>query len=219
MLSICSQDLSALGSPKVLRVAVIGTAGRRDDKDRLTRELYSLMRKDFETHLEYLHQSSPDSLIHLVSGGAAYADHLAVCYFLYGRMKVGLELHLPAPFDIDTEMYQNITGTGYKDPGAVSNYYHDLFSKNIGRPSRKELALALCLGVPHSISDGFNARNRRVADVDVIIAYTFGSHSSFRLCDSPNSSSAAGLKDGGTAHTWQHSEARLRIHRNLPELD
>ena len=67
-------------------IAVIGTAGRSIVP---TKEDWNNMLEDAESRV-----SKNDTLI---SGGAAFADHIAVKLFLEGKVK-GLKLRLPAPF-------------------------------------------------------------------------------------------------------------------------
>jgi hypothetical protein len=178
-------------------MAVIGTAGRQSDASKITRELYDAM---YEETLRAIADWGVDVL---VSGGAAVADHLAVRAFLDGR--VGrLSLFLPAPFD----------GRRYvRPPRAVSddagtaNRYHAQFSQACGLDSLRELSEAIGRGCEVTVRWGFKARNLDVAAAaERMLALTFGADEP--PCDLGPSSpgfrrhAAAGLKDGGTAHTW-----------------
>ena len=60
-------------------------------------------------------------------------------------------------------------------------------------------------GVESYTYKGFHARNLIVADVDFLLAFTFGP--------------GASPKDGGTAHTWRNSKAALKLHVPLVELE
>src|SRR5690606_36207825 len=72
--------------------------------------------------------------VHVVSGGAAWADHLAVVMFLMGHAKK-LTLHLPAPFCADGRF----VGPEGRSSASVANYYHEKFSKIVGFDSMKQI--------------------------------------------------------------------------------
>src|SRR5690606_1280513 len=72
-------------------IAIIGTAGRGDDAAKLGPALFAAMVRDAAERVA----AFPDP--RLVSGGAAWADHVAVKLFLEGKV-AGLTLHLPAEF-------------------------------------------------------------------------------------------------------------------------
>lgn len=160
-----------------MKLAVIGTAGR--DKSGLSIELWQAMFADLKGRIEFND--------HLVSGGAAWADHLAVTAYMAGLVD-NLTLHLPAPFD----------GTRFigpsKSAASAANYYHDNFSRIIGVDTLRELGMVIAGGAhvtfePYSQGYGsmFN-RNKKVARADKMVAYTWG------IGDVP--------ADGGTKDTW-----------------
>jgi hypothetical protein len=65
-------------------LAVIGTAGRQDDASKLS----SLGPNFYESMFERVRDAAIDwQVTHAVSGGAAYADHLAVRGYLEGLFK------------------------------------------------------------------------------------------------------------------------------------
>ncbi|WP_171019814.1 UvrD-helicase domain-containing protein [Hydrogenophaga sp. 2FB] len=161
------------------RIAVIGTAGR-DKSETMNRVLWDAMVADLRSRV------GPDDI--LVSGGAAWADHLAVHVYLQGHVK-GLELHLPAPFD-DIQFQ----GPG-QSSATAANYYHQRFHQATGINSLEELHCALMCEIQVTTEPaasgyrGMFARNEKVAKrVDSVIAYTFGEG------DTP--------ADGGTKNTW-----------------
>lgn len=164
-----------------MRIAIIGTAGRDKTKP-MSRELYAKMfGKIKEFHKANL---LSEKEIIWVSGGAAWADHLAVTAWKYYGGK--LRLHLPA----------ELTESGFLETkdGGVANYYHRLFgAKMDGDPSstlRSLYALKKEPAVEMFVYKGFLARNREVAkDCDFAIAFTWGEG------DAP--------RDGGTLHTWR----------------
>ena len=126
----------------------------------------------------------------LISGGAAWADHVAVSMFILGNSD-GLILELPCELT-DTGRFVD---TGVRDfkknPGGTANYYHELFSKKVGFDSfdhlKRTKEYAECTT---SVGNGFFERNSKIAEsADYCIALTFGN--------------GAELKDGGTADTMK----------------
>lgn len=184
-------------------VAIIGTAGRRDDGPKCTRALYVALLDEVQGTLAQV-APRPGEL-RLRSGGAAFADHIAVTLYLMGRADT-LDLYLPAAWDTTRRQYVD---TGVFDwrtnPGGTSNHYHRQFSARMGSGSSLAgIAEAIERGARVHVVPGFHNRNAPVGDVDYLIAATFG-HG-----DAP--------KDGGTAHTWGISRARWKHHINLNAL-
>lgn len=184
-----------------MRIGIIGTAGRREDGARITAKLYETVYEDCWKRIDEL-ADEDDSLV-LVSGGAAFADHLAVSHYLAGHCDE-LWLFLPAPFKEG-----KFVEAGFRSPGAIANYYHYKFSEVMGEDkgaSLRGIATAIEKGAKIFVNEkGFKARNRQVArTVDFLIAYTFGSG------ESP--------KDGGTAHTFNLCEAD-KIHVPLAQFE
>lgn len=176
-------------------VAIIGTAGRDKDKP-MTAQLWECMVDNARR------QVRPNDT--LVSGGAAWADHLAVRLFLDGAVS-GLVLHLPAPLGSD-----GFAGPQRDSAGSAANYYHSLFQKATGVDGLAEIRLAIEKGakVTHQpAGPGYGAmftRNALVAKAaDIVIAYTFGEG------DTP--------ADGGTKNTWDQVKGE-RIHVPLLRL-
>lgn len=174
-------------------IAIIGTAGR-DKTKRMDLVLWQRM-------LNHALINIPRGS-HVVSGGAAWADHLAVVLFMRGHAK-GLTLHLPAPF----------RGGCFKGPSkssaSAANWYHQKFSEAVGIDSLADIDMALrVLRCEHTCEPsqigfgGMFARNAKVAaDADIVYAYTFGEG------DEP--------ADGGTKHTWDLCKGK-RTHVSLP---
>jgi hypothetical protein len=127
---------------------------------------------------------------HLVSGGAAWADHVAVSLFLMDRAPK-LTVYMPCQFR--EGLFQ-----GNKDADTAT-YYHKLFSEKVGKDTRQGIERARSQGaeIVENLG-GFFARNRQVADCDVMVAMTWGDG------DTP--------KDGGTANTWKSSLAAQKFH-------
>lgn len=183
------------------RIAIIGTAGR--DKSRpMDSTLWRRMLNDVRGRIEL-----DDAL---VSGGAAWADHLAVRMYLDGWAD-RLVLHLPAPFDLELRAFKEM---GRGSAGSAANYYHQRFSFTLGERQRKvdslaEIAEAIRLGAVVTEQrlcpgyGGMHARNKLVAlDAEEVVAYTWGH-------DSP--------ADGGTLSTWLQCGGK-RTHVSLHDL-
>lgn len=180
-------------------IGIIGTAGRGSDAEYMSRELYDDM---YRRLIDTLDEWQVDDA---VSGGAAWADHLAVRAFLEGYLK-DLTLFLPAEFR-DGKFVPD--ARQQFNPGQTLNYYHDRFSKVCGIDSRRQLAMAIEAGARARVIPGFHARNAEVArHANFLVAFTFGKASTPEVSDfcageeGYATSRAAGLKDGGTAHTW-----------------
>lgn len=162
-------------------LAIIGTAGRGPDGDRLKADpgYWRTMKAVAEIVVVLTEPTR------LVSGSAAYADHLAVQLYLDGLVPE-LVLHMPVEW-----MGHGFRETGGRfDAGRTSNYYHSLFSAAMGLDSLGEIQQAIERGaVVHSGSGGFKERNTEIArEADVMLAFTFGDGTQ--------------LRDGGTADTW-----------------
>jgi hypothetical protein len=175
-------------------IAVIGSAGRKDDARHMDRTLYDAM---YEQVLQAVSDWGCDAA---VSGGAALADHLAVRAYLEGAVG-DLLLFLPARFE-DSAFVPN--PRVQFNPGATGNTYHRAFSRACGIDSLGEISEAIARGARVEVHEGFHRRNLEVADkADTMLALTFGGMEApvdIRQADAGFSkSSAAGLKDGGTA--------------------
>lgn len=168
-------------------IAIIGTAGRdRARAVQMDRELYFAMYADAASRIEAIAQKLP---IRLISGGAAWADHLSVNLYLKGLATL-LVLHFPARFLPDVPGYEEQGGR--YDAGRTSNYYHGLFTRAIAHDSLGDIRDALAKGAESHSGGGFHARNRQVAaEAEWLLAYTWGSGSE--------------PADGGTLHTWRAS--------------
>lgn len=170
-------------------VAVIGTAGR-DKAIPMTNLTWEAMAADLRQRI-----SPTDTL---VSGGAAWADHLAVHAYLQGWC-AHLILRLPAP-------YQGDCFVGPPSSSAsTANYYHHKFSEAIGRHTLDEIGEAITKGctfseeLPLAGYGGMFARNKIVAqEATACIAYTFGEGST--------------PADGGTLNTWSQIASPDKVH-------
>ena len=177
-------------------LSVIGTAGRKPVGDRINLELYNKAYNALVEYVESLNILAKDLL--LISGGAAFADHLAVRFYNeYYKSGIKLLLHMPAQFDKgNSEFYGN------KDAN-IANNYHQLFSQKCKINSLNEISQAYKNGMLDRIHDGFFARNRLVALGQNMIAFTF--------------SSTGEPADGGTSNTWKQCKGN-KLHIDLGSL-
>jgi hypothetical protein len=138
----------------------------------------------------------------LVSGGAAYCDHLAVELAL--KYDIPLELHLPCPWDEKNRQYvDNGKFHWAQNPGRLANHYHRLFDKawnqaHKGKQSDRSSLLDLHRLITKDkavvkVYKGFHQRNLAVGEVDELYAFCRG--------DIGESGK------GGTFHTWRNSKA------------
>lgn len=174
-----------------MRIAIVGTAGR-DKAVKLTEVDYANM---IDRSLDYIYDIAHGNVgdVVLVSGGAAWADHVAVHLHLYKNFP--LELHIPAPWDKRHGEYLDNGAFGAHDnPGGLSNWYHRRFTKAlessdlIKRSSLTELHEVIYGKAHVFMGEGFFDRNSKVAQVDHLIAHTMGQ--------------GTVPKDGGTKDTW-----------------
>lgn len=163
-------------------LAIIGTAGRKDDAAKLNRSVFSSMGITGKQVVEQTNATN------LVSGGAAYADHVAVRLYLRD-IASQLTLHLPAKWDKKNCCFKDTGEVDYKiNPGGTANYYHRKFSTVVGINSLEDIQYAIKKGAEVIVTEGFMERNTKVAEqADIILAMTFGQ--------------GAYIKDGGTADT------------------
>jgi hypothetical protein len=180
-----------------INIGVIGTAGRGEDKSKMSRKLYMRM-CNYVIHYINKLQLKPKE-IQLVSGGAAWADHVAVSLRLAKKANQ-LLLHLPSQIKLEPAAFYGCCDAN------TANYYHQQFSKVMGGNTLDGIARAIKEGAKVQVTEGFKPRNLQVAaDSDILIAFTWGESK-----DKP--------KDGGTSHTWNNSKAKVKIHVPLKEL-
>jgi hypothetical protein len=208
-----------------IRVGIIGSAGRKDDTPRMSKQLYKAMFYKTSQVIETMSSQWDMNHITAVSGGAAWADHIAVSMFL-ARKADALELHTPARW----------LGTKF-DPktnaGSTANYYHTLFSDKMGGNTLTGIQTATHRGACIYTHEGFHIRNVALgANLDLLIAFTFGPGAPQTdkamqpypqaFYNSENKEwfnpSAAGLKPGGTSHCWSNSTAGVKVHVSLNRL-
>lgn len=218
-----------------MRVGIIGTAGRKDDRELVSKKMYCAVYEDIITTLQHPDYRPLNNEIHLVSGGAAWMDHIAVSLWLGVHSKKvdlpikSLTLHLPAPMRENAWGHWQFDEQESPRDARTANYYHFLFTSKMGGEHQyhtlNSIHRAIELGAKVTISEGFKPRNLRVGkDLGLLIAGTFSPdtlterHQTFRsgfTIDGWTQASLAGLKDGGTQHTWENSNALSKMHLNL----
>ena len=130
-------------------LAIIGTAGRGDDARKLTKNHWLRMIDAAKKVIEI------EEVTDLVSGGASWADHVAI--HLARKEKIPAEIWLPArERDLET-----------------AQHYHNRFSSVMGYDTWSQISTHkfLCLNG----FGGFKDRNTEVANrADLFLAMTFG---------------------------------------------
>lgn len=170
-----------------MNIAIIGTAGRNDVGDKLSRDVFGEMFLTVKSITNRLSNGSPWTA---VSGGAAWADHIAIFSFGLGFAS-NLHLELPCELGPDGKFIDTGEKDFRKNPGGTANFWHKKFSERVGIDSFKQLKAAAnhknCVA---SVGNGFFDRNGKIAEkADACIALTFGQE--------------ATLQDGGTADTMK----------------
>lgn len=191
----------------IYRVGIIGSVGRNEDAEKLDRHIWLKMR---DKAMDYLDNNMPEGYdqIHLISGGAAWSDHLAVSIFnsgySFGKTKpCDLVLCLPCYFRA-AEFDEHRGTANQRKSARTANFYHDQFEEKTGENSLQQIHIALTDGRAHQIvRDGFFARNKDIANLatDLLLAFTF--------------SHTKEPKPGGTLYTWRMSRARVKKHFNI----
>lgn len=173
---------------KAPMVAIIGSCGRtggRFDKthfDRMVKEAHRILTEELK--LEHWH---------LVSGGAAWSDHVAVALFLKG-LGDSLTLHLPC------KLYRGKLTDGQSDR------LHRSFSWTSGRDSIAELnRVAEMPKVTVKEWKGYRERNDQIAKAAMVVI-------AFSWSDGP------GPESGGTKYTWDKAKCPRKIHVSLNKL-
>ena len=164
-----------------MKIAVIGTAGRKGSHRQLDSRIVDRM---VETVLSHCDENTT-----IVTGGAAWADHAGVLAAL--KNSLSLELYLPDYWDSEKKKFHDTGENNWqRNPGGTANHFHVLQMRQTGKRSLSELDEAIQRDATKTeVHFGFFARNLKVAEnADMVIAFTFGEG------DEP--------ADGGTKHTW-----------------
>ena len=195
-------------------IAIIGSAGRQDDASRIDGELY----KKMTLHAEKI--VFERNIRQAISGGAALSDHVAVSLYLNDKVDF-LTLFMPAIF------YEGkyVAKKGVeKNTALTANAHHKGFHERCGVDGLQEITEAIKKGAKVEFFNAFKRRNLEVAAIAKnVLAFTFGKAPTcvFSRCDRGFSSAKdAGLKNGGTAHTWDQAwKADWKNHVNLSDFE
>ena len=173
-----------------MRVVIIGSAGHHvEDKKYLDSQLYTKVVNQVDQKIQ------PWKNIHLISGGAAFVDHVAISLFLkHVTEGAKLTLFLPCEFDCQQNQFAEC------HPGPIATKEHRDFEKRTGIESLVEITKAIKLGAKvRVVSDlkidpkGWHARNMKIAASvsldDSLFAFTWYAGSEPK-------------PDSGTRRTW-----------------
>lgn len=131
----------------------------------------------------------------LMSGGAAWADHLAIVIWnmyqidrsIFECTITNIILHLPCA--ITTDGYEdNGSKNWITNPGPLSNSYHRKFSSVL---SVNTLAEIYDLGNKCKVYAGFHARNNAISKCDILLAFT-----------------DTNIMGKGTSYTWNKCKSK-----------
>jgi hypothetical protein len=156
----------------VLKLGIIGTAGRGQDGQKLTLAHWRMMCCVVQTVATTLGAKE------LVSGGSAWSDHVAVALFLDSEVDK-LTLHLPCDFiDVKMPSDQSEGPRMHFDPssqcGRRLNELHDQFRGITKLNPFDNLRIAFDCHAEKRVDGGFHARNTYIAqESDALLAFTF----------------------------------------------
>lgn len=198
-------------------LAIIGTAGRRDDERKLSRASFSRMCAAAQGVWARLQMDEA------VSGGAAWSDHVLVALVLEGVIPAEkATLHLPSALTA-----HGFHGTGPRSPGGIATYYHKKFSRCIGQDTIQQIRTVVDMGAKAIVyPGGMMERNSGIAMAcngmdDALLAFTFGSGAPWTIKEHgpETQSSQAGLNYAGTGtrDTWNKARCR-KFHACLAPL-
>ncbi len=166
----------------------------------MTKELFFRMMDETHEFIDFHKLKGNHERIELISGGAAWSDHIAVQLFLDHDIVKSLTLFSPAEFDVKQHQFHDNGVFAYlKNPGRLANLRFHEFSKIMGRNMIKDISIAVQRGAKIIVNNnGFHARNTQIAhNATHLLAF------SWSLGDQPC--------DGGTKDTWQKF---LKKHNN-----
>jgi hypothetical protein len=177
-----------------ITLSIVGSAGRREDAERMSRNHFEAACVVAEGLIDQFGEHNY-SITHLVSGGAAFIDHVAVKLFLKKKAP-HLRLFLPCEWD-NGSFKDNGTDDWKSNPGRTANRLHKAFQTRTQINSLSEIQIVKNKGAELiSVAKGFYARNALVAKSDFLLAMTFGNGHE--------------VKEGGTAHTVRTYLNRVR---------
>lgn len=158
-----------------------GTAGRGTTIQSLSLEVYDLMSAAHKGIIDFYNVHT------IVSGGAAWSDHLAVTAYLKGEVE-SLRINIPGKFDTEKCIFVTRDRNDNKDHIRTCNYYHSLMEGK-GIPSRQQIKEAIDKGAQvYSYKDFFRRNVVSTQMARRMVAFTYAGG------DTP--------ADGGTKFTW-----------------
>jgi len=222
----------------IVHMAVIGTAGRKEDAFKMNASVFEKM----VMHAKHTQQKTwklPNNKVILVSGGAAWADHVAVKLFLQGKEDgnpyAGLYIYFPCKLDFNQSDSSSLSSSSSSSSKTFSDNKSEVVSiraldngswKWIENPGR----------IVNQLHDVFsNALGYHTMN-DFVLAQTFGAqlhadnndgfHARNKLVAQRSEyvlaftwgESTSVPKDGGTLHTWNLCKKKQRIHVPLKQL-
>lgn len=156
-----------------MTIGIIGTAGRSKENP-LTLENYEKM---IEKAKEFINEKVQDiDEVCFISGGAAWSDHIAVELYLdkdfLKEKRKNIHLYFPCEWDEKQKMFLDNGKFSFKEnPGKTANYYHQKFSKIIGKNSFLELDQIQKFS--SQVVFGFFERNTEIAkNSEILIAFS-----------------------------------------------
>jgi hypothetical protein len=176
-------------------ISIIGTAGRGKQPSR--EQYFSAVR-----HAEKL--TSQYEEVHLISGGAAWMDHVAVSLYIMGKAD-SLTLYFPCKWSSFSERFEGSTFTA----GVACHYHHQFSHVMTGGRSRGRTMHGITLAIEkgakyHEITEGFKARNLLVGKTDILLCFHWGE--------------GVGPPPGGSRHTWDNSNASEKWYVSIESL-
>ena len=187
-----------------MKAVIIGTAGR-SHKELLTDKAWSNM-------VAKARELVPKGAMG-ISGGAAWADHIAVELYRLGHLSQ-LMLHLPAPIDNISCCFVGGYIGGPKSAASAANYYHGMFSQVLQRNTLQDIVEAIqTIGCGYTFQPpdmGLRAmfvRNalvaKEVSEGDMALAYTWD---------------RGELSDSGTKNTWDQIKISNKQHVSMFDM-
>ena len=144
-----------------LFISIIGSACRNGTHNKIRSNLYyNLCNKAIQKINEINNKNNKKIIV--VSGGAAFCDHIAITLYLYNYINE-LILYLPSSWN----------NNKYSDTkcGNISNYYHNLFSEKVGFNSLEQIQQSINKGAHIYNYNNFYLRNKQIALSSYIIAF------------------------------------------------
>jgi hypothetical protein len=178
---------------KNIHVGIIGTAGRKEDAYKMNKMVFERMIVRVKQAINDIYERESPDLITLVSGGAPWADHVAIRLFLNEsilKTKLDLKIYSPCMFDPTKNTFcDNGTFNYINNPGRMLNQLHADFSRKIGSNSLVEIS-KIYSKIDSSAAHGFHARNSKIAQTsDYLVALSW--------------SESGQPSSGGTLDTWK----------------